>query len=102
MRKKNTSGIDVHFANGVIGTKKGITKKKKERKIVSWFRARGEESRKVAGSGMRYHKELKDISWEIIGTNFTEPFWPFFLCPYGIFFESEELSELQKYINHKL
>lgn len=84
----------------MIGTKKGITKKKKE-KLCPGSEPEGEESSKVAGSGMRY-EELKDISWEIIGTNFTEPFWPFFLCPYGIFFESEELSELQKYINHKL
>lgn len=66
----------------MIGTKKGITKKKKE-KLCPGSEPEGEESSKVAGSGMRY-EELKDISWEIIGTNFTEPFWPFFFCPYGI------------------
>lgn len=60
----------------MIGTKKGITKKKKE-KLCPGSEPEGEESSKVAGSGMRY-EELKDISWEIIGTNFTEPFWPFF------------------------
>lgn len=43
MRKKNTSGIDVHFANGVIGTKKGITKKKRKNCVLVQSHRRGEQ-----------------------------------------------------------
>lgn len=48
-----------------------------------------EERRAERGLREAYHKELKEISWEIVGTNFTEPFWPFFFPLFLWNFESE-------------
>lgn len=63
----------------MIRTRKGIKKI-----IIPVSRRRGDRE---GGSGTCTIGAERDISWEIIGTDFTEPFWTFLLCLTGILFE---------------